>query len=79
MLDVVEFLTKFLMELERLVPNRGNRHMISTTENGKLEIRIGAGDWYRISDGVIDDADPIAAARSIALAPSHWENATGDG
>jgi hypothetical protein len=76
--DVVEYLVKFLLELERLVPNRGTRHMISTTEDGKLEIRIGAGDWYRISEGAIDNPDPIAAARSVALAPSHWDEEIGD-
>jgi hypothetical protein len=41
--------------------------------NGTLEIRIGAGDWYRISDGVIENADPIEAAEAAALAPSHWK------
>lgn len=70
--DVVEYVTRFLMELERLVPNCGTRHMISTTKEGKIEIRIGAGDWYRISDGAIDNPDPIAAAQSIVQAPSHW-------
>jgi len=48
MTDVAEYLMKFVEELEQLVPNRGTRHMISTTEDGKIEIRIGAGDWYRI-------------------------------
>jgi hypothetical protein len=72
--DIADYLEKFFAELERLVPNHGTRHMISTTKDGKLEIRIGAGDWYRISDGAIDDSDPIAAARSVAEAPSHWED-----
>jgi hypothetical protein len=56
------------------VPNHGTRHMISTTDEGRLEIRIGAGDWYRISKGEINHADPIEAARSVALAPLHWES-----
>jgi hypothetical protein len=30
------------------------------------------GDWYRVSDGVIDDPDPVRAARKIAAAPAHW-------
>jgi hypothetical protein len=76
--DVAEYLVKFLLELERLVPNRGTRHMISTTEDGKLEIRIGAGDWYRISEGTIDNPDPIEAARCVAAAPVHWEDGIGD-
>jgi hypothetical protein len=74
MTDVAEYLMKFVEELEQLVPNRGTRHMISTTEDGKIEIRIGAGDWYRISEGAIDHADPIEAARSVAQAPSYWED-----
>ena len=63
MIDVAEYLMKFFAELERLLPNLGTRHMISTAD-GRLEIRIGAGDWYRISKGVIDNPDPIEAA--------HW-------
>jgi hypothetical protein len=74
MIDVAEYLMKFFDELERLIPNRGTRHMISTMEDGRIEIRIGAGDWYRISEGEIDHADPIEAARSVAQAPSYWEN-----
>jgi hypothetical protein len=46
--------------------------MISTPPSGQLEIRIGSGDWYRVSDGVIDDPDPLLAARTIAAAPAHW-------
>ena len=71
MIDVTGYLMKFFAELERLVPNHGTRHMISTAEDGKHEIRIGAGDWYRISKGVIDNPDPIEAARSVAPAPSY--------
>ena len=68
-----EYILRFLMELERLVPGKGTRHMISTTDDGQLEIRIGSGDWYRVSDGVIDDPDPIRAAEKIAAAPAHWD------
>ena len=73
MIDVAEYLMKFFAEPERLVPNLGTRHMISTAEDRRLEIRIGAGDSYRISKGVIDNPDPIEAARSVAQAPSYWE------
>ena len=38
MIDVAEYLVKFFAELERLVPNLGTRHMISTAEDGRLEI-----------------------------------------
>lgn len=44
MIEVAEYLMKFFAELERLVPNLGTRHRISTAEEGRLEIRIGAGD-----------------------------------
>jgi hypothetical protein len=71
-MNPAEYMLHFLMELERLMPGRGTRHMISTTTNGQLEIRIGSGDRYRVSDGVIDDPDPVRAARKIAAAPAHW-------
>ena len=73
MIDVAQYLLKFFAELERLVPNHGTRHMISTAQDGKLEIRIGDGDWYRISKGAINHADPIEAARSVSQAPSNWK------
>lgn len=69
----IEYILRFLLELERLVPGKGTRHMISTTPDGRVEIRIGSGDWYRISDGIIDDPDPIRAAEKIATAPAHWD------
>jgi len=69
----VEYILRFLLELERLAPGEGPRHMISTTEDRKLEIPIGSGDWYRVSDGVIDDPDPIRAAEKIAAAAAHWD------
>jgi hypothetical protein len=72
-MNPAEYMRRFLLELERLVPNRGTRHMISTTADGQLEIRIGSGDWYRISDGAIDDPDPELAAGKIAEAPTHWD------
>ncbi len=59
MTDVAEYLIRFFAELERLVPDHGTRHMISTTEDGWLEIRIGAGDWYRISKGAIHQANRL--------------------
>lgn len=59
--------------IARFLPGNGTRHMISTTPDGQLEIRIGSGDWYRISAGRIDDPDPIRAAEKIAAAPTHWE------
>ena len=68
---------EFFAELERLVPNQDTPHMISTTEDGRLEIRVGVGDWYRISKGAINHADPIKAARSVAQAPSNWKGVLG--
>lgn len=71
-MNPAEYVLRFLMELERLLPGKGTRHMISTTPDGQLEIRIGSGDWYRISDGVLVDPDPLRAAEIIANAPAHW-------
>jgi hypothetical protein len=71
-MNPVEYILRFLMQLERLVPGRGTRHMISTTPDGQLEIRIGCGDSYQISEAVIDDPDPVRAAEQIAAAPTHW-------
>jgi len=63
------YILDFLMELGGSCRERGTRHMISTTGDGRnLEIRIGSGDWYRVSDGVIDDPDSIRAAEKIAAA-----------
>lgn len=72
-MNTTDYILRFLLELERLVPGKGTRHMISTTDDGRLEIRIGSGDWYRVSDGVIDDPDPIRAAAKIPAAPAHWD------
>jgi hypothetical protein len=71
MIDFARYLTELFAELERLVPSQGTRHMISTTEEGRFEIRIGAGDWYRVSKGAINLAGPLEAARSVAKAPSY--------
>lgn len=68
-----EYILRFLLELERLVAGHGTRHMFSTTADGRLEIRIGSGDWYQVSDGVIEEDDPLLAAKQIAAAPSHWD------
>jgi len=67
-MSITEWLETYFAELERLVDNRGTRHMLSTSRDGKLEIRIGVGDWYAIADARLD-RDPIQSARLAALAP----------
>jgi hypothetical protein len=66
-----EYLLKFFAELERLVDGHGMRHAISTTRIGALEIRLGAGDWYRATQILLDE-DPIKAAREVAKAETYW-------
>jgi hypothetical protein len=41
-----EYLSRFFAELERLVDGKGRRHTISTKDDGKVVIHLGAGDWY---------------------------------
>ena len=38
---------------------------------GALEIRLGAGDWYRATQILLDE-DPIKAAREVAKAETYW-------
>jgi hypothetical protein len=61
----------FFTELERLVDGHGPRHAISTTATGRLEIRLGAGDWYMATQIAIED-DPIKAAQSVADAQKYF-------
>jgi hypothetical protein len=49
-----EYLLKFFAELERLVDGHGTRLAISLEHSGALEIRLGAGDWYRATQIVLD-------------------------
>ena len=66
-----EYLLKFFAELERLVDGHDTRHAVSTTVGGTLEIRLGAGDWYRAAQIVLDE-DPIKAARDVSKAETYW-------
>ncbi len=68
-----DYLLKFFAELERLVNGHGTRHAVSTVQSGALEIRLGAGDWYRAVQ--IDlDGDPVKAAEDVAKAETYWPN-----
>ena len=69
-----DYLTKFFVELERLVKGHGTRHAISTTRSGEIEIRLGNGDWYRATKIKLDD-DPIKAAQDVANAETYWPDA----
>lgn len=66
-----EYLMKFFAELECLVDGHDTRHAVSTTRSGALEIRLGAGDWYRATQTVLDE-DPIKAAQDVARAETYW-------
>ncbi len=66
-----EYLLKFFAELERLVDGHGTRHVISSAHSGALEIRLGAGDWYRATQMVLDEG-PIKAAQDVATAENYW-------
>jgi hypothetical protein len=66
-----EYLLKFFAELECLIDGHGTRHAVSTARSGALEIRLGAGDWYRATQIVLDQ-DPIKAARDVAKAVTYW-------
>lgn len=66
-----EYLLMFFAELERLVDGHGTRHSVSTTRAGALEVRLGAGDWYRAARTELDE-DPIKAAQNVAKAKTYW-------
>ena len=66
-----EYLLKFFAELQRLVDGHGTSHAISTTLTCALEIRLGAGDWYRATQVELDE-DPIKAAQDVARAKTYW-------
>jgi hypothetical protein len=69
-MNVNEYLTTFFAELERLVDGHGTRHTVST-RGGQLEIRLGAGNWYRVAS--IDfGPDPVKTAASIAKTKTTW-------
>jgi hypothetical protein len=66
-----EYLLKFFDELERLADGSGTRHTISTTREGRIEIRLGAGDWYWAVQIALDD-DPVRAAQAVAKAEKYF-------
>jgi hypothetical protein len=66
-----EYLLKFFAELERLVDGHGTRHAISTTGAGRLEVHLGAGDWYWATQVALDD-DPIRTAHQVANAEKYF-------
>jgi hypothetical protein len=66
-----QYLLKFFAELERLVNGHGTRHAISTTRTGELEVRLGAGAWYRAAVLSLDN-DPLKAAQDVANAETYW-------
>lgn len=53
MTATVAWVQAFLIEIERILPDGGTRHMSSTTRREEREIRIGYSDWYQIVEEVI--------------------------
>ena len=43
------------------------------TQTGALEIRLGAGDWYRAAQIALDE-DPVKAAEDVANSETYWPN-----
>src|ERR1035437_3801857 len=77
-----EYLLKLFAELERLVDGHGTRHAISTTGAGRLEVHLGAGDWYWATQVALDD-DPIRllplAEEGFDLASLHFPQINASG
>jgi hypothetical protein len=70
-MNLNEYLPNFFAALERLVDGHGTRHAISTTKEGRIEVRLGAGDWYWATQVVLDD-DPVQAAQAVAKAEKYF-------
>lgn len=68
-----DYLQKFFTELESLDVGHGASHAISTAATGQLAVRLGAGDWYWVTQITLDD-DPIKAAQSAANAEKYFPN-----
>jgi hypothetical protein len=66
-----EYLLKFFAELESLVDGHGTRHAISTTGEGQLEVRLGAGEWYWAAQLVLDE-HPVEAAQAVVEAEKYF-------
>jgi hypothetical protein len=49
------------------------RHAVSTSQSGALEVRFGAGDWYRAAQIELND-DPIKAAKDVANSETYRPN-----
>jgi hypothetical protein len=71
-MDVNEYLRTFLAELHRLrpVPDYDEcDHSIGLAKDGELEIRLSAGDIYKVALISTFDLDPVKAANQAASAP----------
>lgn len=69
-MNVNEYLISFFSELERLVDGHGTKHAISMRD-GRLEVRLGAGDWYRVATFEFG-SDPIKTAVAAAQLKTSW-------
>jgi hypothetical protein len=69
-MNVNEYLISFFSELERVVDGYGTKHAISMRD-GRLEVRLGAGDWYRVAPFKFG-SDPMKTAAAVAKLNTTW-------
>jgi len=73
-MHIASYLERFFEELDRVCPVKSYAtydHSIGRGQDGRIEIRLSAVDWYKIALTTLD-ADPIKAARDAASAPTKW-------
>jgi hypothetical protein len=73
-MNVTEYLEVFFRELNRVLPVMGYAaydHSIGLNKDGGLEIRLSAGDWYKVALTGLDP-DPTKAALDAALSVTRW-------
>jgi hypothetical protein len=70
-MNLNQYLTKFLAELEHLADGHGTRHAISTTHTGQLEVRLGADDWYWAVCVTLDN-DSVKTAQRVSRAERYF-------
>jgi hypothetical protein len=70
-----QYLKAFFSELNQLLPVPGwsgsYDHSLGMGKDGRIEIRLSAGDWYKVAITELDQ-DPIKAAHLAAQARTRW-------
>jgi len=74
-LNATQYLKAYFSELKGLLPvprwSGSYDHSLGMGEDGTIEIRLSAGDWYKVA--ITDlDPDPIKAAQLAAQARTRW-------